>query len=168
MTNLYVCSPTEVPSQLIDGIIETIGNVDADFSPWYILSFRAPAPSITKVTLHPRKDSRWRELSNVTVSLSNATAVGDPAAQVCATGVSAAAAVQAVEVACPGTGTWRYVHLQRYSNGVPVSFGLAEVQVLAAGERSSGGWTLYSELCGGRLPSMQRRELDSPTPPLFA
>lgn len=126
-----LCSLFTKASYLIDDLDWTYAGTDTEVSPWYILNLHGPMTGIKRVDLTARGDA---DFNNVMVSLSNVARVGDPSAQVCAMDVSAAAYMTA-NIACPGTGSWRHVILQRYSNGARVRFGLGEVRVKRVGTR---------------------------------
>lgn len=129
-------------SNLIDGNLANVGNVDQSVNPWYVFKLGSPISDIQAVRLIPRNDLFWSEMSDVTVSLSSVGSVDDRTARICGARVSAKESDRGrgVNVPCAGGGAWQYVIVQRFSNGQPVNFGMAEVSVMRGGEGSRPGW----------------------------
>lgn len=137
-----VCSQSqfEEPAwNLFDRDLANIGNMNQNVNPWYVFMLGSPISDIQAVRLMPRTDAFWFEISNVTVSLSNVGLVGDTAARICGAQVSAKESDKGkgVIVPCLGGGAWQYVIVQRFSNGQPVNFGMAEVSVMRGGGEST-------------------------------
>ena len=136
---LLPCSYTSVANNLIDFDVSSVGSSLVETNPFFILKTTDKVPGVSpiirEIWLFPRNDSSWNELSNVTVTLTNASTVGSRPAFVCELGVSATAADQggAVIVECNAEATADYVTIQRWSD-TPVKLGLSEVRIMSRGD----------------------------------
>lgn len=139
------CTPcrrnaAEGVGNLRDGNLGNVGNVDNTIpNPFYVLTLASSVSDLKAVLLYARNDAAWGELSNATVSLSTSATLGAGNASVCARGVQAAGQGAVMKVECEGAAaaglsSWQYVHVQRFTNGGGVNFGLAEIRVMRGGE----------------------------------
>lgn len=124
--------------KLIDGDMFTTAITGAGVDPWFKLTTSARMKDIRAVALVPRKDERWAQLSNVTVSISSGSELGGAGTLVCATNIYATdeSRDDAIIVQCPAVNAYVIytIFVQRFSNGASVEFGLAEIQILRGRE----------------------------------